>query len=92
VSGPKPVSQATPDQVAAISGFLLDLAAHSLHGDWRKVGRCVYCACRARLYQGTVPGDRELEELRELARGERAKELDELRELAQGEGQDGGTS
>lgn len=30
------------------------LAEHSEHR-WQQVGRCVYCECGSRLYQGTVP-------------------------------------
>lgn len=32
---------------------------HADHGEWKKIGACVYCACDARLYQAKkLPKDR----------------------------------
>ena len=31
---------------------------HVDHGDWQQTGRCVYCACGARLFNGGMPRDR----------------------------------
>ena len=28
---------------------------HAMCGEWKQVGRGVYCACGVRLYQGTAP-------------------------------------
>ena len=35
----------------------MGLTEHAEHGDWTLEGRCVYCPCGARLYNGTVPAD-----------------------------------
>lgn len=31
------------------------VAIHITHGPWKQVGRCVYCACGARIYSGRIP-------------------------------------
>jgi hypothetical protein len=37
-------------------------ADHGKHGRWEKVGRCIYCPCGMRLYQGSPP-DTEAEQV-----------------------------
>lgn len=32
-------------------------AEHDEHGRWQQIGRCVYCKCGTRLFQGTLPAD-----------------------------------
>lgn len=32
-------------------------AEHATHGRWTQDGRCVYCPCGVRLFQGRVPKD-----------------------------------
>ena len=32
---------------------------HNSHGAWRQAGRCTYCACGRRLYQGRAPKTQE---------------------------------
>ena len=34
---------------------MITYAQHATHGRWRKIGRCVYCFCGERLYQGGPP-------------------------------------
>lgn len=38
-----------------LSQFIDDLDQHAEHGDWHETGRCVWCSCGARLYQGRLP-------------------------------------
>lgn len=38
---------------------------HAEHGLWKRTKPCVYCACGARLYNGTAP--KNVEEQREMA-------------------------
>jgi hypothetical protein len=46
----------TPDEIRAALGRWADeMGAHVDHGNWHEVGRCVYCGCGARLYQGRLP-------------------------------------
>lgn len=46
-------SPAYLDQIERFNPRIRDHADHA----WRQVGRCVYCECGQRLYQGRKPDD-----------------------------------
>lgn len=41
--------------IRALGKWADEMGEHTDHGNWEQVGRCVYCGCGARLYQGTLP-------------------------------------
>jgi hypothetical protein len=51
--------------VQALADYTIELARHADH-KWKKVGRCVYCDCGQRLYQGDLMNAKERAELLKL--------------------------